>query len=87
AYNKENKSIDECCSYILGEAKKRGNAVAISDAEYSAWRFSYYDEDKPRRTNSLPRLITKKTRVLMNAAAISWEKRKRGATRLPSLMR
>lgn len=22
AYNKENKSIDECCSYILGEAKR-----------------------------------------------------------------
>ena len=35
----------------------------------------------------MPRLITKKTRVLMNAAAISWEKRKSGATRLPSLMR
>lgn len=45
AYNKENKSIDECCSYILGEAKKRGNAVAISDAEVFGMAVHYYDED------------------------------------------
>lgn len=24
AYKKKNKSIDECCTYIMGEAKKRG---------------------------------------------------------------
>ena len=30
-YANEKKSIDECCSYIMGEARKRGNAVAISD--------------------------------------------------------
>lgn len=45
AYAKENKSIDECCSYILGEAKKRGNAVAISDAEVFGMAVHYYDED------------------------------------------
>ena len=45
AYNKENKSIDECCSYILGEAKKRGDAVAISDAEVFGMAVHYYDED------------------------------------------
>lgn len=28
-----NKSIDECCRYILGEARKRGTAVAMSDSE------------------------------------------------------
>lgn len=44
AYNKENKSIDECC-YILGEAKKRGDAVAISDAEVFGMAVHYYDED------------------------------------------
>ena len=32
-YANEKKSIDECCSYIMGEARKRGNAVAISDEE------------------------------------------------------
>ena len=25
-----NKSIDECCRYILGEARKRGTAVAMT---------------------------------------------------------
>ena len=33
AYKKKNKSIDECCTYIMGEAKKRGNAVCMSDDE------------------------------------------------------
>ena len=45
SYAKENKSIDECCNYILGEAKKRGNAVAISDAEVFGMAVHYYDED------------------------------------------
>ena len=33
SYAKENKNLDECCSYIMGEARKRGNAVAMSDTE------------------------------------------------------
>lgn len=45
AYAKENKSIDECCSYILGEAKKRGNAVAMTDNEVFGMAVHYYDED------------------------------------------
>ena len=27
------KSIDECCRYILGEARKRGTSVVMSDTE------------------------------------------------------
>lgn len=53
AYAKENKSIDECCSYILGEAKKRGNAVAISDAEVFGMAVHYYDEDNIK-VNKMP---------------------------------
>ena len=45
SYAKKNKSLDECCNYILGEAKKRGNAVAISDAEVFGMAVHYYDED------------------------------------------
>lgn len=44
-YAKPNKSIDECCEYILGEARKRGNAVAISDEEVYGMAVHYYDED------------------------------------------
>ena len=42
---KPNKSITECCSYILGEARKRGNAVAMSDEEVFGMAVHYYDED------------------------------------------
>lgn len=45
SYSKPNKSIDECCNYILSEARKRGNAVAISDAEVFGMAVHYYDED------------------------------------------
>ncbi|MEG0456312.1 MAG: Cas9 inhibitor AcrIIA9 family protein, partial [Bacteroides sp.] len=39
------KSLKECCTYILGEARKRGNAVAISDEEVYGMAVHYYDED------------------------------------------
>lgn len=58
----------------------------MKDNSFQAAIKSYLDE-RAKADELFARLITKKTRVLMNAAAISWEKRKRGATRLPSLMR
>ncbi len=45
SYAKQNKSINECCDYIMGEAKKRGSAVAISDEEVYGMAVHYYDED------------------------------------------
>lgn len=42
AYKKKNKSIDECCTYIMGEAKKRGNAVCMSDEEVFGLAVHYY---------------------------------------------
>lgn len=45
-YAKENKSIDECCDYITGEAIMReGNVVPISDDEVFSMAIHYYDED------------------------------------------
>ena len=44
-YANEKKNIDECCSYIMGEARKRGNAVAISDEEVYGMAVHYYDEE------------------------------------------
>lgn len=52
-YANEKKSIDECCSYIMGEAWKRGNAVAISDEEVYGMAVHYYDEDDIK-INRLP---------------------------------
>lgn len=53
AYKKKNKSIDECCTYIMGEAKKRGNAVCMSDEEVFGLAVHYYDEDNIK-VNKLP---------------------------------
>ena len=52
-YANEKKSIDECCSYIMGEARKRGNAIAISDEEVYGMAVHYYDEDDIK-INRLP---------------------------------
>lgn len=53
AYKKKNKSIDECCTYIMGKAKKRGNAVCMSDDEVFGLAVHYYDEDNIK-INKLP---------------------------------
>ena len=45
AYTKPGKTLKECCDYIMGEAKKRGSAVAISDAEVFGMAVHYYDEE------------------------------------------
>lgn len=44
-FAKEGKSIEECCRYILAEARKRGTAVAMSDEEVYGLAVHYYDED------------------------------------------
>lgn len=45
SYAKENKNLDECCSYIMGEARKRGSVVAMTDEEVFGMAIHYYDED------------------------------------------
>ena len=53
-YAKPNKNMNECLDYILSEAKKRGNAVCMSDDEVFGLAVHYYDEDDikvSRQTN------------------------------------
>ncbi|MDE6802768.1 MAG: PcfK-like family protein [Muribaculaceae bacterium] len=45
SYAKKGKSIDECFRYILGEARKRGNQVCMTDEEVYGLAVHYYDED------------------------------------------
>lgn len=52
-YANEKKNIDECCAYILGEARKKGNAVAMTDDEVFGLAVHYYDEDSIK-VNKLP---------------------------------
>lgn len=46
-YAKQGKSIEKCCNYILRQAKKRGNAVAMPDEEVYGLAVHYYDENIP----------------------------------------
>lgn len=54
SYAKENKNLDECCSYIMGEARKRGNAVAMSDTEVLVWPYTITTRTTSKSTNYLP---------------------------------
>ena len=44
SYAKENKNIDECCNFILGEVQKSG-CNGFSDDEIFGMAVHYYDED------------------------------------------
>ena len=44
-FTNPSKSIDECCRYIMGEARKRGTSVVMSDAEVFGMAVHYYDEE------------------------------------------
>lgn len=41
----DQKSLAKCASYILSEAKKKGNQVGMSDSEVFAIAVHYYDEN------------------------------------------
>ena len=43
-YKKENKSIEECCDYVMQCAKK-GGCTGYTDEEVFGWAVHYYDED------------------------------------------
>lgn len=46
SYAKPNKKIDECCNYIIGEARKRGgDVVCMTNEEVFGLAVHYYDED------------------------------------------
>lgn len=53
-YAKPNKSVEECCKYILQEARKRGTAVAMTDEEVYGMAVHYYDEDSIKVTGATP---------------------------------
>lgn len=44
-YAKKNKNIDECFDYIIGEVRKKGTQVYMTDAEVFGLAVHYYDED------------------------------------------
>lgn len=45
SYAKPNKSINECFDYIIGEVRKKGTMVYMSDEEVFGMAVHYYDEN------------------------------------------
>lgn len=47
SYKKPNKSIKECCAFLMNEAKKaaKGGSIACKDEEIYGLAMHYYDED------------------------------------------
>lgn len=45
SYAKPNKSIDECFDYIIGEVRKKGTMVYMSDEKVFGMAVHYYDEN------------------------------------------
>jgi hypothetical protein len=43
-YKKENKNLDECCSYVM-QCAKQGGCEGYADEEVFGWAVHYYDED------------------------------------------
>lgn len=72
-YNNPQKSIQECCEYITGEAyaRAKGGTAVISDEEVYGMAVHYYDEDNitirkaPRsRTSQEPELTAERQEKL-----------------------
>ena len=62
SYAKENKSIEDCCSYINSQAKKQASngCAAISDDVVFGWAVHYYDEDniKVEKTSNVKATVS-----------------------------
>ena len=52
-YKKENKSIEECCKYIIQEVKKTGRQ-GFADEEIFGMAIHYYDEDNIKIEGKTP---------------------------------
>lgn len=52
-YKKENKSIEECCKYIIQEVKKTGRQ-GFADEEIFGMAIHYYDEDSIKVEGKTP---------------------------------
>ncbi len=52
SYAKENKSLDECCNFILGQVRKM-NVQGLSDEEVYSLAVHYYDEDDLGEINAI----------------------------------
>ena len=59
AYAKENKNLDDCCRYIVGQARKRGGTtVVMTDEDVYGLAVHYYDEDNLKIPSKIEARVT-----------------------------
>lgn len=51
-YKKENKSLEECCNYVM-ECAQKGGCQGYTDDEVFGWAVHYYDEDDIKNVKPL----------------------------------
>ena len=61
-YKLESKKLDDCCKYIMAQAKKHAKAgcAAIEDAVVYGWAVHYYMEDDVKVTETNTKVIAPK---------------------------
>lgn len=65
-FKKANKSIKECCKYIMQCAQKMAKnqrALAVSDATVFGWAIHYYDEDDIKVDNNIQKQVKVETPI------------------------
>lgn len=70
-YKKENKSIEECCKYIMQQAQKMYNkrvngGIAIDRKTVYGWAVHYYDEDDIKLEDELERVEVAAPTIIQN---------------------
>lgn len=79
AYNNPDKNIDECCSYIISEARRMSSGsscIAISDAEVFGMAVHYYDESDIEYS-AVENVIVESTRIKNEKTKITPDQRRR----------
>lgn len=71
-YKKENKSIEECCKYIMQQAQKMYNkrvngGIAIDRKTVYGWAIHYYDEDDIKLEGELERVEVAAPSTIQNS--------------------
>ena len=51
-YAKENKTLDDCCNYVI-ECAKKGGQQGYADEEVFNWAVHYYDEDDIKNVKAI----------------------------------
>jgi len=74
-FQKKNKSIDECCNYVM-KCAKEGGATGYADEEVFGWAVHYYDEDDIKNIKPISGTVIVNQKVELSEEEKAFAKRK-----------